>query len=226
MGRAIAFQLWRDLPLPELIQEISFILPATNLEHFQGRKSAGILIGIRADLVEAETLKWQAIEPGRLVHARCQIGKQQVDIVAMHQHAMSHAAKEKQVELMARRHKLWNQLDVLLASLPFRSSIILQGDFNMVLSPLPEVAGAGIKLGGQQEWLIKERDEVMLIFRAHRLNALNTWGRPTPTYHHPNGVSQIDYILVRKQLADAEARNCCVKETPIAAWRSSGHKPL
>ena len=27
-------QLWRDLTLSELIQEISFILPATNLEHF------------------------------------------------------------------------------------------------------------------------------------------------------------------------------------------------
>ena len=100
------------------------------------------------------------------------------------------------------------------------------GDFNMVLAPLSEVAGMGIKQGSSADWLVQERAEVMQVFRTHRLNALNTWGRPTPTYHHPNGVSQIDYILVRKQLADAEARTCSVKDAPIAAWRSSGHKPL
>ena len=33
-------------------------------------------------------------------------------------------------------------------------------------------------------------------------------GRKAYTYEHPQGRSQIDYIFVRRQIADARARDC------------------
>ena len=144
----------------------------------------------------------------------------------MYQTAISHVSGDKQLDLIRQRKKLWTGFDNLLAGLPFRSSIVVLGDFNTTLSALPEVAGHGILPVRSASWLVQERADVMQILRRHRLVALNTWGRPRCTYHHPNGKSQIDYILIRKQLSDVVAKRCALVASPIAAWRSSGHHPL
>ena len=189
-------------------------------------KGCGIMIGIRADCVDQLSIKWREIIPGRLLHWRGTIGRQQTDIVALYQTAMGFVSGDKQDALMRERQKLWKSMDDLLSGLPFRSSIIVMGDFNATLSPLAEVAGSGILQGASVAWLAKEREYLMEILKKHRLVALNTWHKPQHTYHHPNGKSQIDYILVRKQLADNRSRKCSAISSPIAAWRSSGHHPL
>ena len=172
------------------------------------KKGAGILIGIRSDLTDRSSLKWNELEAGRLLHVRCQIQRQQFDVLAIYQHAMLRANNADMTELMAKRCKLWQKMDKALAGFPFRSSLLVAGDFNMVFSPLAEVAGGGIHAGGDTECLKLERAEVMGILQARRLVVLNSWGKPAITYHHPNGESQIDYILTRKQDADLEARKC------------------
>eukprot|EP00439_Symbiodinium_sp_Y106_P077393 s432_g16.t1 len=192
----------------------------------EGRKGGGVMVGVRADLVEANTMRWQVLEAGRLLHVRCQIRQQHYDIVTMYQHALAHLEQDQQKELMRKCRKLWKQAEALLSGFPFRSAILMTGDLNMTLSPLSEVAGHGIKLGSDLNWLVQERDEVMSMLKEMRLVALNTWGKPDITYHHPNGTSQIDYILVRRQCADSKARECKTLAAPIAGWRSSGHKPL
>ncbi|CAE6920896.1 unnamed protein product [Symbiodinium sp. CCMP2592] len=192
----------------------------------EGGKGGGIMIGTREDMTKAEDIKWRVMIPGRLVHLRSVVGKQQMDVIGIYQTAVSHVSGEKQQELARQRNKLWHTMDNLLAGLPFRSSVVVLGDFNATLSPLSEVAGSGIVPGPRAPWLVQERSDIMQILRRHRLVVLNTWLRPTHTFHHPNGKSQIDYILIRKQLADQQARRCTVIAPPIAAWRSSGHKPL
>ena len=189
-------------------------------------KGCGIMIGIRADCVDQLSIKWREIIPVRLLHWRGTIGRQQTDIVALYQTALGFVSGDKQDALMRERLKLWKSMDDLLSGLPFRSSIIVMGDFNATLSPLAEVAGSGILQGASVAWLAKERENLMEVLKKHRLVALNTWHKPQHTYHHPNGKSQIDYILVRKQLADNRSRKCSAISSPIAAWRSSGHHPL
>ena len=66
----------------------------------------------------------------------------------------------------------------------------------------------------------------MQILQDHRLVAINTWQRPAVTYSHPNGESQIDYILIRKQLADMTSKECKPLASPLAGWGSAGHFPL
>ena len=189
-------------------------------------KGGGIMIGVKKECVDLNSIKWREIIPGRLLHWRGSIGKQQVDIAAVYQTALGFVSGDQKSDLMKERHKLWAQLDNLMSSLPFRSSIIVAGDMNLTMAPMSEVAGHGILPGSSAAWLVQEREEVMLLLKKHRLVAINTWCRPNHTYHHPNGKSQIDYIMIRKQMADNLSRKCSTISSPIAAWRSSGHRPL
>ena len=115
----------------------------------EGAKGGGIMIDVCEDLVRAEDIKWRVLIPGRLVHLRGLMGKQQMDVVGIYQTAVSHVSGDKQQELARQRKKLWSVLDNLLAGLPFRSSVVVMGDCNATFSPLPEVAGAGIVFGSR-----------------------------------------------------------------------------
>ena len=190
------------------------------------KKGGGILIGVRQDLVDASTLKWQELHPGRMLHVRCTMQRQQLDVLGIYQHALAFVPKEQQLELMKQRRSLWTKLDKMLAGLPFRTSIFIMGDLNMVLQPMSEVAGPGIAPGNSVSWLVEEREHVMQLLQRHRLTALNTWRKSDCTYHHPGGNSQIDYIAVRKQMADMVAKRSSTVQAPVGAWRSSGHKPV
>ena len=172
-------------------------------------KQGGVLVGVRKDKVKPEDISWTELEPGRLLHWRCAYGKQQLDVVAVYQHALSHRTEEQRAKLMQQRKSLWNKLDKVLASLPFRTSIILAGDFNAVLNPSAGLTtGAGIHAGPKQSGIAEDRALLMRVLGSHRLTALNTWGKKHTTYHHPQGDSQIDYVLVRQQIADSKAKTC------------------
>ena len=160
------------------------------------------------------------------MHWRCFHGEQQLDVIALYQHALSFRTEEQRVQLMKQRKSIWTKLDKLLASLPIRTSIILAGDFNISLSPQGLVAGSGVQVGSTQLSVAEDRATLMRVLADHRLTALNTWGKPRTTYHHPQGHTQIDYIAIRQQVADAAAKTCKPVQVPIAGWRSAGHDPL
>ncbi|CAE7557903.1 unnamed protein product [Symbiodinium sp. CCMP2592] len=189
-------------------------------------KQGGVLLGIRKDLLASTHYSWNELVPGRLLHWRGCIGKQACDIFNMYQHALTHKTEEQKQMTMKNRRGVWQQLDRALSALPFRSSIVLLGDFNMVLQPLARVSGKGIHLGSQNLELRQERSDVMEILERHRLVALNTWGKKQCTYKHPSGNSQIDYVLIRQQQADKISRTCGPVSAPIASWRTAGHEIL
>ena len=189
-------------------------------------RNGGIMIGVRQDLTDASQIRWRAIEPGRLVHWRGPIGKQHVDLISIYQHALSYASTELKADLMQKRRSIWKKLDDCIAALPIRSSVYIAGDFNTSLTSCPPVTGFGIVQGPQQAELVQERSDLMQILQRHRLSVLNSWSKRTPTYHHPNGRSQIDFIVIRQQNADSTAKLSSVLRTPLAGWRSAGHNPV
>ena len=162
--------------------------------------------------------------PGRLLHWKGILGQQQFDFFNLYQHAMTQKNEEQRQQIMKNTSTVWHHLDTALSALPYRSNIVVLGDFNATLMPFPRVAGTGIHTGGQHVELKQERNELMSILERHRLSALNTWGRRCYTYNHPTGKSQIDYILVRQQIADNIAKKCQPIREPIAGWRSAGHE--
>ena len=119
-------------------------------------QQGGVLTAIRATLVDEHSLSWQEVIPGRLTQVRCVLGKQQVDLLNLYQHAWS-AKTAEQTQDLVRREKLWRQLDGLLGSLPLRSEIILAGDFSAVLGPRMGVAGFGIHRGSQNATFQRDR---------------------------------------------------------------------
>ncbi|CAE7331161.1 unnamed protein product, partial [Symbiodinium sp. KB8] len=189
-------------------------------------KQGGILLGIRRDFCTKETMRWQELIPGRLLHLRCFAKDlQHLDVIAVYQHALPFGAEALNASLVKRK-AMWGKLDKLLGSLPVRSSVVLAGDFNSGLNTTADFAGFGIVPHSQQTAVAAERQELTTMLHSHRLCALNTWGRKEPTYKHPSGRSQIDFILVRRILADGAAKRCAVWRTPLAGWRSSGHASL
>ena len=50
-------------------------------------KSGGVLFAIRSDLVDAASVRWSELVPGRLLHVRCQHNKQAVDFLTVYQRA-------------------------------------------------------------------------------------------------------------------------------------------
>ena len=189
-------------------------------------KQGGILLGIRQDFCSRDTMRWQELVPGRLLHLRCFARDlQHLDVVAVYQHALPFGSDKLDVAL-AKRKTLWGRIDKLLRSFPVRSSVVLAGDFNSGLNTTADFAGFGVVPHSQQPAVIAERQELTSMLHSHRLCALNTWGRKEPTYRHPSGKSQIDFILVRRALADGVAKRCAVWKTPLAGWRSSGHESL
>ncbi|OLP92700.1 LINE-1 retrotransposable element ORF2 protein [Symbiodinium microadriaticum] len=184
-------------------------------------KQGGILLGIRKTLLNGDYHSWNEIVPGRLLHWRGHLGKQQVDLFNLYQHSLSHHSDDQKKAVMGHRKGLWQKLDKAIGALPFRTSIILMGDFNMVMQPHPKVAGFGIHSGNSVLDLRQERAEVMEMLERHRLTVLNTWGRKTYTYKHPSGSSQIDYVVIRQQHADHVSKGCTtVKDVPQYAYRA------
>ena len=93
-------------------------------------KQAGVLLGVRADVAQNADISWTEVIPGRLMHWRGYIGKQQLDILNLYQHALSFRNEEQKQSVMKQRQVVWKAVDKTLAALPFRSSVALLGDFN------------------------------------------------------------------------------------------------
>ena len=189
-------------------------------------KSGGILFGMHAKHVDRDSIKWRSLVDGRLLHVRFVYKMQQYDVISIYQFALTFSNGEQKKEAMNKRKKLWKSLSGLLQELPLRSSIVLMGDFNATLETQKKVAGYGIKLGSQDTAIVEERHKLMDLLSRHRLCALNTWGRIITTYEHPQGSSQIDYICVRQSVSDGKSKTCGPLMTPLASWRSAGHKVL
>ena len=188
--------------------------------------SAGVMIGVRARFARADAINWQEQIPGRLLQMRCFSAGQHIDLVCAYQHAMGFGDSATLQRIYQRRRRFWKTLDELIASLPYRSQVVLGGDMNCSVTPLAKLVGTGILPGPQTEAAKQDRALLMQLLQAHQLCILNSWGRPTATYHHPKGRSQIDFIATRLPLADGCAKTCRPYESLLAGWRSAGHKPL
>ena len=183
------------------------------------QNSAGVLTGICESFAKADTISWHEAIPGRLLQVGCFSGTQHLDLVNCYQHAMAYGASEKLEALYGKRRSFWRALSKLLCSFPFRSQMIMGGDFNCSLETEHRIAGFGVLPGSQVEQAKQDRDLFMDVLRTSRLCALNTWSKKRSTYTHPRGSSQIDFIFVRQQSADAGAKRSQPTDTVLAGWR-------
>ena len=187
----------------------------------QRPRQDGVMVAIRTSLLTTEEVQWQEIVPGRLLRVRAALNQQQWDIFSLYQHAGNAVGREK---LLAKRRTVWRKLDVAIQGTPHRSMILLGGDFNASLLPHSPHVGHGVLAGSAGIDLEQERHALNELFCRHRLTVLNSWGRRQATYEHPTGNSQIDFLVVRQQVADGISKKAGPTSSGLAEWRKAGHR--
>ena len=189
-------------------------------------KTGGVLVALRADLLSKDSIRWSELVPGRLLQVRCVHGRQALDILAVYQQVKIRGDTAAVKANLDRRAVVWRTLEKTLRSLPCRSYVVLAGDFNTSFgSKAPFTGGSSVDTETLDAYK-KESERTGAMLAAMGLVALNTFGRRVLTYIHPKGSSLIDYIMVRRPAADSKARRSCAVKSPVASWRTVGHRPV
>ena len=164
-------------------------------------RQAGVLVGIRSDALDESRTAWREIVPGRLIWVRACVRGQERDLLSFYQLAQTGRDGETKDYRMKERRAVWNKLHRTLRGLPIRSLVVLGGDFNLSLEASSPVAGSGVLAAAGGREVREERAKVMDMLKELQMTALNTWSKPRPTYMHPTGNTQIDFIVVRRRNA-------------------------
>ena len=123
------------------------------------------------------------------------------------------------------RSRLWAQLTRVLNTIPFRNVLAIAGDLNTCRC-----------LGGHvgQGVITRKRtldSELEGVLQAFDLCVLNTWGRSRAvscaTFLNGSVSTQIDYIITRRSVVDAQARRAAPLELNLSPWRlGPRHRPV
>ncbi|CAE7828545.1 Pol [Symbiodinium sp. CCMP2592] len=202
--------------------------------HSAGKSHEGILCLVRTGVVPAENIRYNVLEPGRLVHVRLLLCAP-CDILCTYQWSWNPGKVELQgtnrvEEMLRQRRRIWQAMDKWLSSIPRRSTCIVVGDFNCSLVPERPVCGEGVPTSGGGH---PDQESFQEIARTHGCCALNTWRTKGPharTYLPPNATaqhgSQIDFVLFRGQGADQTARNAGPLQAEFVPHTGCRHLPI
>ena len=183
---------------------------------------AGVMILIADALASQEQIRFEEIVEGRLLHARVQVGCQNIDILNLYQHALS-----KDADVYSKRLDLWRALAQCMHQIPERNQLIVMGDFNTTPTPQAGICGPGVWL---KESKAKDVDELDTLLRVHRLCVLNSWStsRPQITFEFGSIKSQLDLVITRRGNVTAISREATsLRDTQLAAWREGAkHFPV
>ena len=189
-------------------------------------RGSGVLILISSKLCAASDLRWHAIIPGRLVHARILMTPRNVDVLGCYQHV--HTGNKKS---MPHREVFWKALEQTMQRLPARNAIALLGDLNCSLPESPGICGTSFfRWQGKPKQGPRHEDggRFLSILRQFGLVALNTWdASQAPTFAQNGAASRIDYVCTRQQHADGQARATqCLWQAPFMPIHQHGHAPI
>ncbi|CAE7801270.1 Pol [Symbiodinium sp. CCMP2592] len=190
--------------------------PQWHAVHTGSKEKAGVLCLIRASLLGADDIRYNVLQAGRLLHIRLQL-QVPLDILCVYQIAWnpsraSLAPSHKAEQLVQQRDKLWRKMSQWAATIPLRHGFLMLGDFNTPLQQELPYCGPG--LASAKDPPQKDRETFQTLLRQVGGRALNTWstsGCPARTYLPPSAGAdtlgtQIDYIIVRDNMCDQEAR--------------------
>ena len=151
-----------------------------------------------------------------------------LDTVNVYQHVMSAYHYEDQSQALVKRERIWRAIRKVIGQIPQSSKLIVAGDFNCNLEPLPSQVGTGVR---RQAEATADREELVAIIQDQQLRAVNTYGKRNGcTYSHegtkPVQRSFVDFIFTRRK-SDGHCAAGCVGEWQVARWRGGGrHVPI
>ena len=182
----------------------------------QPKGHAGLLTLISTRVCSSDAVSFADIIPGRLVHVKCQLKHNTVDLVNLYQHPTNSTDSRK--DPITARADVWQALDKLLQSLPIRNVAVVGGDFNT------ELHVSGVHAPPKVPDAIVFRDIIDKFSLSHTRSH-----DALPSYISPSGYeSRIDFVFLRKIQMNALAhQGCCLEHFVVSAARASpDHLPL
>ena len=187
----------------------------------EGLKQGGLLTMIHNSM--ADRVECAHIIPGRLLHVRIYGGDAAFDCINCYNYVY---AKDKQS--MSRRASFWQALARTLDDIPLRNTIMMAGDFNTPHHPHRGYCGHGVL--PQKNTEPEDASDFTRILEVYNLCLTNTWQtKMNPaTFDFQRFQSQIDFIIVRRQLADQLSKQARPLREFLPTVRREGakHKPI
>ena len=188
-----------------------------------GNRYSGVAILVSHRVTTAANITFCSWIPGRILHVKRECAHATLDLIGVYQHVW----QEGQRALTeSKRETFWVTLGRLLGGIPQRSLLVLAGDFNGPSEHLSGHIGRGVLPNRRAA-----DAELLQLLQTHRLVLLNTWGRVssdrTATFVHDLVRTQIDYVAVRREAADVQARMARPSDLNLAPWRlGPRHRPV
>ena len=149
----------------------------------KARGQAGVMILLRRSAFDSNTVRYNHVIGGRLLHVRAQCKAGWIDIVGVYMHAW--AGKDKEQEIIAARSRVWTALRTTLGHIPKGNQLLLCGDFNSVLRPQQPFLGQG--MGEKVTNFAADSSDFVSVLHDFDLLAVNTFGKRSNYTHTHSG---------------------------------------
>ncbi|CAE7260133.1 unnamed protein product [Symbiodinium necroappetens] len=170
-----------------------FIVAPDSSSRYSG---VGMVISTR--IASPQTVSFCTWAPGRILQARCQGSRVNLDLFSVYQWVRKDSSDEVQ---SGKRSDLWHQLSRALGNVPRRNLLVVGGDLNSSVVSSPGLIGRGLLKDHEK----RSDPELISMIEEHQLNG--------------SVATQIDFVAVRKGAADRIAKQACTANIPfVAGW--------
>ena len=196
-----------------------FIVAPDSSSRYSG---VGMVISTR--IASPQTVSFCTWAPGRILQVRCQGSRVNLDLFSVYQWVRKDSSDEVQ---SGKRSDLWHQLSRAIGNVPRRNLLVVGGDLNSSVVSSPGLIGRGLLRDRTQ----RSDPELLSMVEEHQLCLLNTWGSArasrSATFRNGSVATQIDFVAVRRGMADRIAKQACTVPHDLAPWREGPkHVPV
>ena len=184
--------------------------------------------------MEADCIRYRVLLEGRLLHVRVLL-RTPLDILCVYQEAwnpqkLTLDPSHKVEQLVKQRARVWQGISKWISQTPRRHGLVMLGDFNCPLVHDPPVCGPGLMSTASHPH--RDQGDFQTLLHLADGRALNTWSQPgvsARTFIPPQADdstlgTQIDYIVVRENLCDPEARKTKAIDAPFVPHSGCRHR--
>ena len=205
-----------------------------------GSRQGGLLLMLHRSFVGDDQIRVDHVVPGRLMHVRLSF-EPALEIITLYQHCWQRsgpagpANQNAGASLEEKRERVWERLQQVLHRVPWRSLVVVWGDFNTECRPDDPFIGPGVLKADKP---VPQTDYCRLEGILHRfgLTTLNSWSRRgscatfLSTTKGKTHATQIDFVLTRQHHSTPRSRlarplwrlpfvpTSGMRHLPIEAW--------
>ena len=148
-----------------------------------GGSHAGVITFVNKRIADADSICFNELVPGRLLHVRIFCKSQTWDTFNVYQVPWKRQRAESTNKA---RRPVWSALDKAVAACPLRNKLVIGGDFNTAMPLSALVTGPNFYKPNRAE---TDAHRFLQIAESHCLITLNTCSGPDMTFQGPQGSS-------------------------------------